>query len=110
MRVYAKQKNINVLDENYKHGEVVFSCSYQDYTLEVIVIREINGEKINRFIQSIKKNGVLATKPQLLDFQILTPLNQKLRVEDLITFINKKEKISIDIRDTLNNLSIEYEC
>lgn len=37
---FSKEKNIYVNDPKHQHNEVVFSCTINEYTLEVKVIKE----------------------------------------------------------------------
>lgn len=99
-KMFSKSDFIELHDKENKHGEVVFSCSINDYTLEVSVFKD-DKKSFESFLQAIKKNGVEIDVPMLLSWTALSLNVQKQRWEDLVYVINKLEKTFIDIEEVI---------
>ncbi|MFJ7616170.1 hypothetical protein ACIQXX_26185 [Bacillus cereus] len=92
---FSKEKHIYANDPKHQNNEVVFSCTINEYTLEVKVIKE--DSNFICFQQRYLKNNFPIDIPMWLSPDILGTQAKKQRWLDLISFINRIEGESLKL-------------
>ncbi|MFA2561935.1 hypothetical protein ABR780_26380 [Bacillus cereus] len=94
-RGFSKEKHIYVNDLKHQNNEVVFSCTINEYTLEVKVIKE--DSNFICFQQVYLKNNDPIDIPMWLSPNILDTQAKKQIWLNLISFINRIEGESLKL-------------
>ncbi|PGO67668.1 hypothetical protein CN980_22595 [Bacillus cereus] len=92
---YSKEEKIHVGDSKHQNNEVVFSCTINEYKLEVKVIKK--DSNFICFQQEYLKNNTPIDIPMWLSSSTLDTQAKKQRWLDLIFFINKLEGESLKL-------------